>query len=607
MSCSTRLARFLLIAIALRVPTALAESSADPAALVPRDALVYLGFTDVEKVWETYTRTADYKLMQDAALKESVSELGVVHKLIEKFRDKLAGALDVPADQLKNPFRGPLAVYLGAEADEKEPFAVVAANVGDRELMDRYFESATKKLKAVASDAQVVEVGSRQVLVFKNTRSDAAGGDASSANQSADEPASDADDALALMEKGLDELFTSDTLPPELALCRSETQFLIATRQSALMQALRLEPGATLAEHEDLRAGLRLLEPVGPVRYLINLPRLMELMRKVGGSSDAQTESFLKALGGECLKSAVGHWEFGAAEFDGRFDMLLLMSGERRGLAKMLSLENRSTAAPESVDSNTQVHVALHASVPALLDEIERMLRQADPQAADQMRQSLEAVPLGEKPVNLRKELLDHLTGPIQLGLDLRKPYLPEEVRLSLSIGTRGREALTRFLSQLPQFFSQRDVRGTAVFSFAIPVFPFALAPLNDRLVLGTTPAVDSAIAGSSGLPLAETPMYRRAARLLPAESWLTVFVDEHRLTEALLGYTLDEAALMNPGNVGAQLVHALRESMVGEVKGGAEVGRRLLPYRGASMFVAATTPDGLRFSAVELKPAGGD
>lgn len=580
--------------------------AAEPAALAPKDVLMYLGVTDADEVWERFKKTNDYKLFQDPALKEGMGDVSEVGKVIERFREKLATALDTKPDDLKNPFKGPLTLYLAGERGAKRPDVVFIGTIGDQALMEQYFQAATKKLKAAATDAQTVEAGSNQIHVFKNARAgetpDNANDNSAAAPEKDNVELDDAEDPWKQFEKSVDVLFSPESMPEEIALCKTSDKLLVANNESSAKRALTRERDSSLADNDDHKSMLRLLEQAGPIRFLVNIPRIVEQAR-TEAAEDEDLQKQMRAMGVDSMRCVVGHMQFAGEDYEQKLEAVLLMSGERSGLAKLLSFENRPIAPAATVDATNLLYASWNVNPPALLDEVERMMRQMDPEQADAMRQSLENAPLGEKPVNLRKDLIDNLAGPITFGLDLRPPYEPDEVRMLLTLGCRNKEPITRLLGMVPMF-TQRDFRGTTIYTFPIPV-PVANAVTSDRVLIGTAPAVETALGGESASQLAESPAFRKVSKHVPAEAWFTMFFDEQRATDALLAYRSKSEALDASTNAGAMLVGAMAETMVGSMKADSEAARKLRSYRGVSILTVSTTSDGVRITGVKVKGQG--
>lgn len=605
-----------LSTIQIALAQSAARSKVDPAEWAPADAVVYIGITDIDRTWKDFKKTAAYEIMNDQALAEAVPSFDLVGTLVEKLQERLAKALDVPPAQLKMPFRGPVTLYVaaprGAGPEDIQPGLV--ACVGDAKLMKKYYDTAVGKLKEISKhDSE--SAGAQTIDVFTSVTAEE--------EQEEEQEEEDFDefdefgggmDPFGGMLGGLsvddllDKLFSAESMPETLAMCLTEDRLIVATSPEQVKAALRLDKSSrTLADADDHKALLRHLKPIGTVRLLVNLPRLIDVFKaKAGGESDAEElQKWLKALGAESLRSLVGHLRVGAASYDSKFELLFLMSGQRSGVAKILSMENRSSAPPPSVAATTCVYAGCNLDIPKLLEDIERMLRQESPEVADRFRAGLEAAPVmgpGSEPVNLLKEFLDHLTAPLTVTLGFTKPLGPNCVRSLLTLGHRDQNAMVRFFSSNFPMLQQRDVRGTQVFD---EPSGFTLAPTADRLLAGSSAAVESALEPTAGEPLAETDAWRQVARFVPEKTWFTLYIDQRKMSEAVLELADKQEELMaggGPDSVTIALMWLLQR-MSGGMGGDPEQARKLLRYSAPKIFTIATTPEGVRITNVGLKP----
>ncbi len=597
----------ILLAVSAAAQTDAPARDVDPAEWVPAEALFFVGITDVERVWEDFKKTASYALLSDKSLSEKAPQMGLFVQAQEELQERLAQALDVTKEQLRNPLRGPLALYAledPAKPGELEPGLI--ATVRDAATMRRYYDAVVRKLKD-AAQYESVSVGSDTIDVFTSQRG----------SPKDRWPAEDFDpdfgagesplELLAggpekAVEQALDELFSADTLPPKLALCLTPERLIVAGSVDRVKAALKREkPGRSLADTDDYKALLRHLKPVGPVRLVCNVPRVIE-MGKAAAQDNPELGTMLKVIGAESLRSLVGHMRFGAAAYDSKFELLLLMKSDRVGLARILSMENRPTAPPASIGADTVMFFGVNLQPMKLYEDIERMVRQTDAQAADQMRQAMEAAPMifGGQPINLLTDFLDHLRGPLTVSLGFARPLNADAVRFVLSLGHKDQPAMTKFFSSFVGMLQPRDLRGTQVFD--MPMMQMSLAATSDRLVLGNTPAVESALEGRASEPLAEADAWKKVARLVPEQSWLTIYVDSRRMTEAAI--ELAKAGDSTGGGFVGGFASGFMAGMAADSEASdPDVLRKMLPYQAVNVMTISTTPEGVQFTSVTLKP----
>ena len=569
------------------------KTEVDPAEWVPADAVVYLGVTDVAQTWADFQKTAGYKLMEDETVADAVPGFSLFGPAIKKLQERVAKTLDVQPAQLKNPFTGPLAFYLAASPGGKfkdlEPGLI--ARVGDTSLLQKYYETAVTKLKETTKHS-TDSVGSTTIDVF--TKDESEGGKKDRAKGPPGGPPGEdetepfgpgglrmGESPEKMAEDFVNRLLAAENLPPTLAACLTEDRLIVAGSAEQVRAILKRDKdAASLAGTDDHKALLRQLKPVGSVHFQVNLPRIIELARAEAKEADAKDFStWLKVLGAEGLRSAVGHLRVGASSYDSKFELLFLMSGERSGLAKILSMDNQRVAPPAFVSGEACLYVGANLNASKLLDDVERMLRQTDPDKADELQKSMQevALPSGDK-IDIRKEFLDHITGPLTVALSFTQPLGPQCARLLVTLGQRDQSAMTRFLTAFAPLLQPRDLRGTQVFDLAMAP-GISVAASSDRLLLGSAAAVESGLQPAAGPALAESEGWRRAARQVPEEAWLAVYFDQRALlTTALeLAKNKDELAA-GPTDAGAMVLRAMFGEGATHRRAGNGMGRRQHP-----------------------------
>ena len=597
------------------------KTEVDPAEWVPADAVVYLGITDVARTWADFQKTAGYKLMEDETVADAVPGFSLFGPAIKKLQERVAKTLDVQPAQLKNPFAGPFAFYLtappGGKFKDLEPGLV--ARVGDTSLLQKYYETAVTKLKE-STKHSTDSVGSPTIAVF--TKEESEGGKKGRAKGLEGAPPGEGEDETEpfgpgglrmgessekMAEDLINRLLAAENLPPTLAACLSEDRLIVAGSAEQVRAILKRDKdAASLAGTDDHKALLRQLKPVGSVHFQVNLPRIIELARAEAKEADAKDFStWLKVIGAEGLRSAVGHVRVGASSYDSKFELLFLMSGERSGLAKILSMDNQRVAPPAFVSGDACLYVGANLNASKLIDDVERMVRQTDPDKADEFQKSMQEVtlPSGDK-IDVRKEFLDHVTGPLTVALSFTQPLGPQCARLLVTLGQRDQSAMTRFLTAFAPLLQPRDLRGTQVFDLAMAP-GMSVAASSDRLLLGNAAAVESGLQPAAGPALAEAEGWRRAARQVPEEAWLAIYLDQRALlTTALELAKIKEELAAGPADAGAMVL----QGMFGGLLAGADDAklkqfRKLLKYTGRTIFTVATTPEGVRVTSVDLRP----
>ena len=610
----TKLIRNLLVA-ALAIGAsvaALAQSdkpaAVDPAEWAPAEAFVYFGVSDVDQVWSGWQKTNAYAMLQDPRFKDHGSG-NLIHTVMDKFQERLAKALGVEAKQLKNPFKGPVAFYLAAPrgGSVKDIQPGLIASVGDAAVMKKYYDNAIAKLKEASDKHETVTAGSNAIEVFTRDpnsppKEDAEESDDDEAEGNEDDLDSSSNPVVAMVEEQVDDLFSAQSLPPSLAVCLTADRLLVGASADQVKDMLRREKrGDVLADSDDYKSLAKVLKPVGPVRFLVNVPRITELV-KPEGDDLAEYEKGIKTFGVDVMRSLVGTIQIGGENFETRLDAVLLMKGERSGIAKLLSMDNRPIAPAADVSASVFWYAGINLTPSKLIDDIERIVRANDPAAADEMRKQMEAVPLGtsEETVNLRKDFIDHLKAPLTVQLAFARPIGADSLRGMLAIGQKSRDAMNSLLAKFSAFLKPRDVRGTQVYESALG---FAVSATSDQLMLGMPAAIEAAVEAKGGNPLADTAAWKAAAKVAPEQAWMVMFSNDQLGMESMIELARNkDSAAAGPS---AMFNQALMEMYgITDDEKSLDQAKALLKYVGVSIATVSTTEEGVRFTLAGLKAA---
>lgn len=600
------LTTILVLAAAVLAASAQERASreAEPAEWVPADALIYIGVTDTERLWSDFKKSSGYRQMQDKEYLAQIEGGEMISSFIEKFRGRIAELLKVEPDALKSPFGGPLAIWAsapaGASVDDMESGMI--ATVADKELMQRYLDAALANLKEHAKEYDTFTAGGATVHSFKFDPDTEWGDEEEEEEEEFD---FGPPNPLKEIESTLDEVFSPKALPESLALALSDDRFYVAGSDDQMRRMVTRKKGAdTLAETDDHRALLKHLRPVGEVRMLVNLPRLFDLIKREAEGNDAEElRTVLSMLGADSLRSMVGHMRFGARSYDSKLELLFLMSGERTGLAKLLSMTNVDVTPADTVPAGSVIYFSANINPPEFIKQIAQMAERSDPAAAAQVNMALGEQDFGGQKVHVQKDIIDHLTGPLRGYLSFQQPYDPNAVQLALSLGHRNRDALSRVFGILMGLsgLQPREFQGTQVYDIPSPMGPpTALAVSSDAIVVGLAPSVEARLsAKGSSDSLAAAKLFRDAQRLVPKEAWLTVFFDEGGLLKASSELAKNPATMQNP--VG-QAMMMIAQMIDAKITDEAYV-KKALQYKSATIVTAATTTEGVQLSFVTLKP----
>lgn len=585
-----------------------------PAKWAPENALAFVGVSDVTQLISEFKQTAYYRMTQDPSAKNISGQMSLPLKMFEQFKKRLATALDTEPDRLRNPFGGPLALFVAPPAgDLKGDIQIVlAAGIGDAAVMRDYYDKATRKLREVADNHEKVSFKSYTIDYFTSeTKEESEETDEATDPNTMDfEDFGGSDEQLAaMMDEMFGSIFSSEAMPEKLALCLTDDRLIAGPNPDAVKDVLRRDGSApSLADTDTYKTMLREFKPLGATRFLVNLSGIYDLIEAVEGD---EARDALKLMGARSATAVIGHGLYGGGEFESKGEALVLMSGARTGLAKIFSMENSPVKLPDSVSADNFLYVGVNLDVLAIIDEVERMVRMDDPAQADEMHKDLESIELAEgESVNLRTEVLANLRPPLTFNMGFQKPYGPDSTRMLLTLGHRDKDALAGFLEKMSNawvgMLIDREVQGAVVYDAAFG--GVSLAVTDSAVLAGVTAALESTLRSPSAEnSLSNTADFKTAAALAPKEAWATIYVDSKKMYEAALAMARDKDALRaaqftNPASIIAlQIVEALT---MGIEEGDLDAARRLMKYQAPAILTVATTPEGIRLTQIQLKAA---
>lgn len=569
----------------------------------PRDVITFLGIDDLDACLERMEGSRLQRFLSDEELAERLVTFDLIMKALEKTKERVAESLGVPASQLKNPFGGACGVLMtdaGLMEEEALPDVVAFLGVKDRALMREYYDKAIKRMEEAADEKDVESFRGSELHIFTTQPKETGDEEEDFWDEE------DLQDPAAFMDEVLDDVFSAESMPPTLVLCLTDDQLLVGLTVDGVKRVMRQEAGESLAENPDYRRIDELFPRAQDVRLFVNVPRLIELALETAareGEAD-EVRQAQEVLGLDSFGPLIGHMSFNVDEqCDQLAEAQIMLRGRRSGLAELLSLPNERLEPPATVSADSIGFAALHFEPVALYDGVMRMLRQVDPDSADEVRRELEALELEPgKTINLRDELLAKLRGPLMFMQSFKRPYDADSGELLVTMGHRDRAALQQVMALFP-FFMERDLRGAVVYDQ--PFIPgVCLAMTQDQLLIGITAAVERAATGERGRGLAGEAAYRRAARAVADEGWFIGYSDERKKLEAVMGLMENREAIEQAqfGNMQAGLAMALIMEYValGEDVQPADL-RPLREYLGQQIVVFRTVPDGIQVQLAEV------
>ncbi|MCH7604341.1 MAG: hypothetical protein IIB54_16425, partial [Planctomycetes bacterium] len=395
--------------------------------------------------------------------------------------------------------------------------------------------------------------------------------------------------------------------PDQFAFAYSGSVFILASdARTAQQTARRIKDGAenSFAGDAAMRSLKRHCAPKADMQFVVNLPRLMALIRE----ADSEAAKGAKAIGLGSFGAFVSTLEFApSGEIDGHIRGFLEIKGNAVGLAKLLMMPNRRTAPPASISADVAIFANANIDPSAILSEVVEIVARINPDAGEKLRAGMKFPQADGSTLDIQKDIIGFMTGPLFGGLLLSSPYDNDHVGAIIVLGHKSREAMEKLLAMIPippGILVPREMMGNTIYD--VSVIPGLSIGVTDKvlIVLGTQPAIDSYLRGETraGGGLAESPEFKRALRHVASESNVMLFFDGKRLFDAQLAIQkagdVAEMPQFMAAPAGAFLRYALLQDFIGNK---IEDAKALRKYQTSGIFTMSKQADGLRFDAVTL------
>jgi len=321
------------------------------------------------------------------------------------------------------------------------------------------------------------------------------------------------------------------------------------------------EDRKTLASDAGYRTVMRRLGG-GDIALYLNVKSLLEIAKAEAAASKQREEAdrIMRALGVDAVTGLGVVMQVAAKDNEQlRIKALLGVRGERRGLLAMLTPTAKPTRPGRLLTRGLAGFFVANYDLGKMYDQLVAIVREASRMDIDKVVQQAMAAtkpPIGGEPVNVHKEILGQLSGPITITTHVSKPYTaPGASRTMLAIGVRdggildiaigrlhniliagGNEKLRRKLRNRSVYLLSGDnpvglLVGMALGEGIMPKAPLAaMTVADDNFVVGTVKTVEQAVRDLDRKdiePIGSDPMYQYAARGLPAQAVLYAYQNQ--------------------------------------------------------------------------------
>lgn len=626
------LSRGFLTAFALVICVHLAFASEsyaadEPAAWAPKDAALYVGIADCDEFVAAAKRTSAWQMLDDPVLKETVTPWKeFATKLQELVTGKLG--LDSPKQLEVYPLGG-VALFAvlspsGGDGDEGDAHLGAVMEMGENlEAMQRLARAVVEKALESEARRDTREVAGNQITTIR-FKPPSPADDAPSADGPPSDPGgapsadgSTSDEIHELIEElPLDDISKmalhealGDLKPPEefafafvgsKLVLGSDTETAVHT-----VRRLKKDREESFAATSAMGVLRRHCDPKAQVQVVLNIPIVLDLSSK----QDPEVAKIVRGLGLGALGPAAMTYEVAPGEgVDSQLRGFLEIKGERTGVAKLLMMANTRTAPAATISADAATYGSVNLKPAEILAEVVRITSRIDPQAGEQLRASLKVPQQDGSVLDIQKDVVDHLSGPLFGMMTLTKPYDADSVNAMLALGHSSRAAIEKLLALVPPgMVIPREMMGSVIYESPMVPIQGVAAALTERVLIipATKGAVESHIRaeGREDGGLADDPDFKRIAGLMPKQSCAVVYSNGQAIFDAQIaidkaGDLPDQPQMFWPA--GTYLRWTLIQDFPG--KGVADAAS-LRKYATLTMFTLRSEPDGLRMDALGLLP----
>ncbi len=606
--------RLLATTLLIGICAGQAFAKDNPAKWAPKNTVLYVGVPNCDKMVKSLKKTALYKMSQDSDLSEAVQPF---KKFFENAKSVMAEelGLDSPKDLEVYP-EGPIAAYLAASSqvdDDGVPLHGIALIMDMGEKLE-----ATRSLSKKIVDACLSQGGNKDkkevagtsvtIVRFKKE------GDAEEINyarvEEIVEKLFDGVEVEQTVKMGVAQVLGGVKPPDEFAFAFSESRLILASDFATVSDAIKRLNGKdddTFASSKAMRSLRKRCSKKAHLQFVFNTPEFLDIVKSVRPDASKQiSASGLSAIGPFVMttqfapSSKLDFVTKGYLEIDG---------GERVGIAKILLMENSKTAPLATVPADVLWYASMNLNPAVVLEEVIAITARIDPAEADQMRAGM-VMPLADgSTLDIRKEVVAQMTGPLSMMMNARAPYAAADFGAYIHLGHSSREGINKLLTGVfAGMLMPSDMMGQTVYSVP-PVPGLSLAVTEKAFLVATKKAAENYIReeGKSGQGLADDKTFKAVVKRVPKKTCMVMYGDSRRMLAAQEAIArMGDARPNSPPPFGmpasAFVRWAIGQNIDPDMIKHADAMRK---YQTSGIATISTESDGLRFDLVAIPVRG--
>ena len=397
-----------------------AGTLANTAKLIPPETILLVDVDDFDRLRTQFERTNFYKLSKDPAMAAFVDDFKT--KWREKIRKPDNELLRVIADIDTLPQGRVAAAFVLNEQINKD------ANEPPLLLITQWGQTITKIKEAVDKTVEkAIEDGAHR--------------------QSEDYRGVSITTIIRQSSAALSYCFIDDCLIGSMDL--DVLKFVIAHIRGA--------DSATLADDADYTAAMKAAElsTQTQIDLYVNIKQIVKII--TAEDDTGKTKTTISNLGLDNVISfgcSIGLGPSTAGSNTSFGKAFLKIKGEKKGICKMLEIESATLRVPQFIQPSAHSVSFVNLNIKKAYNELGNILNSISPQLAAMMYMPLlPPSPQGEPPLQLKADIVDHLSSQIIIAQSIRESLSdvsePRQKKSLIAVAIDNRSALEKSLSLL--------------------------------------------------------------------------------------------------------------------------------------------------------------
>ena len=449
---------FAIFSIASHTATAAGK---EPSALIPNDAMFYIGIRDCDAMGEAIKRTAMWRMFEDPATKDLKQSWDKIGSKLKKFAaKKLNLASPKQLDVLPH---GALGVYVTLtppkeEGAEPEFLAALVMEMGDdakkaRIVIDAIIQKSIdyggKKDKRELAGGEVVSVSFESMAKVSDDVQINTDSPLAAVLEELVELIGD-DLPGGIPKETLEVLLSEFELPDEVVFAFRKDIVALASSQEVaanVLRTLKSDSEGSYARSKAIKSLGRRFGKKSQMEMVADIPSIVETFSR----QDEEVKSVLSALGVDTFGPMLSVADMTPSPgIESRTLGFMKIGDKNKGLGKIFMMSNSKVTAPATVTGNSAGFAFLNLNPAEMFEEIIAIVSRIDPAEGEEFRSSLIVPQADGSTFDIRKDLVAHLVGPVVGSFSTEKPYGHENYDFFMSIGHKSREAWDKVVSMIP-------------------------------------------------------------------------------------------------------------------------------------------------------------